>query len=360
MTYRVLFLINGLGLGNSTRSHAIIQRLAEYDVRVQVMTSGNGLWYFHDRDEVEAIHEIESLYYASNEGRISIAGTIMSFVEFSRILRRNAEKLGRLLEHFMPQAVVIDSIYSFWPMKKRKIPIVALNNSDVIHVSYRRLEDRPASIRPQFYAVEEMDYLFHRVVPDLTLSPSLNPGLPAAGRKFQRIGPIIRKGYSTARRSRDTLRVLVMLSGSKFGTPVLFQKQRYDFSIDVVGRAAPEGTEVPLGVAYHGKLLDNREFVRNADLVVLNGGFSAVSEMFCLRKPMVVIPVPNHAEQWVNGQTIVDLGVGMISTEERFEEAIFESINRIDEFRSCYDLLPAPVDGARQAAKAIVNVLEGQ
>ena len=43
---RILFLVNGLGLGNSTRCHAVMQRLIEHGAEIQVVTSGNGLWYF--------------------------------------------------------------------------------------------------------------------------------------------------------------------------------------------------------------------------------------------------------------------------------------------------------------------------
>ena len=39
---RILCLVNGLGLGNSTRCHAIIQRLVEFGVEVQVVTSETG------------------------------------------------------------------------------------------------------------------------------------------------------------------------------------------------------------------------------------------------------------------------------------------------------------------------------
>ena len=69
---RILMLVNGLGLGNSTRCHAIIQRLQEEGAHVEVVTSGNGLWYFEGRPEVSVLHEIESLYYGKKKGKLSI------------------------------------------------------------------------------------------------------------------------------------------------------------------------------------------------------------------------------------------------------------------------------------------------
>jgi uncharacterized protein (TIGR00661 family) len=106
--------------------------------------------------------------------------------------------------------------------------------------------------------------------------------------------------------------------------------------------------------------METRELLREADLVVINGGFSAVSEIFCMRKPMVVVPVPRHAEQWVNGRTIVKLGVGLMSTEEGLEAAMLEGLARIDDLRAAYARLPPPEDGAAQAAAAIARAGGGR
>lgn len=40
----ILFAVNGLGMGNSTRCHVVIQRLAA-DAEVHVITSGNRLFF---------------------------------------------------------------------------------------------------------------------------------------------------------------------------------------------------------------------------------------------------------------------------------------------------------------------------
>ena len=101
-----------------------------------------------------------------------------------------------------------------------------------------------------------------------------------------------------------------MLSGSRFGSPVMFNRTDWPFDIDVVGRPAAGDLDGPARIRFHGKLLDNKALVEKADLVVVNGGFSAVSESFSMRKPLVVIPVPNHAEQWINARTIEHLGSG--------------------------------------------------
>jgi len=352
---RILFLVNGLGLGNSTRCHAIIQHLVEIGAEVQVVTSGNGLWYFQSVPGIARLHEIASLYYGVKDGRISIGRTLGAVQDFAAILRRNGRKLASIVSAWRPDVAVTDSVYTFRPFKRGGIPLVALNNADVVHQSYRRFKDRPGSIRAQFWCVEEPDYVFHRVVPDLVISPTLDPTLPEVGGNIRRVGPIIRRGLLPGPGRSPVRNVLVMLSGSRFGSPVLFTRTDWPFEIDVVGLQAPEHWTPGDRIRYHGKLLDNKLLLEKADMVVVNGGFSAVSESFSMRKPMVVIPVPNHAEQWVNARTIEHLAVGMSARESDMESALATAVERTDRFQAGYRNIGEILDGAAQAAQLVMS-----
>ena len=53
MVKKILFLINGLGLGNSTRCSAIIERLILKKCEVSVITSGNGEWFFKNKNFIK-------------------------------------------------------------------------------------------------------------------------------------------------------------------------------------------------------------------------------------------------------------------------------------------------------------------
>ena len=75
-----------------------------------------------------------------------------------------------------------------------------------------------------------------------------------------------------------------------------------------------------------------------------------------LRKPMVVIPVPRHAEQWANGEGIRRLGLGIVATEEGLEAAIDAALRRIGEFRAAFNALPALTNGAERAAELILDL----
>jgi len=353
---RILLLVNGLGLGNSTRCYAVIQRLLSVDAEVEVVTSDNGLWFFADKPEVGRVTEIPSLRYGQKAGRINITATLFQVGTMLDIIRRAEAVVAGTIARFGPAAVVTDSTYSLRPVRRAGLPLAAINNSDMV---VRRMVGGgwPAAVLPQFLAVELSDYLFHRLLPDLVISPRLDPAETTEAGPFRRVGPIVRAACrpEPARSGRPE-RVVVMLSGSVFGSPVTLGRDRPGLTIDVVGRPAPSGGVVPEGVFYHGRVRDSLKAMRDADLVVVNGGFSAVSEALFLRKPMVVIPVPRHAEQWANGEGIRRLGLGIVATEEGLEEAIDAALRRIGEFRASFNALPALANGAERAAELILDL----
>lgn len=359
MTQRVLFLVNGLGLGNSTRCHAIIQRLAEHGAEIRVVTSGNGGWYFADKPEIGPLTEVPALQYGKRDGHISIAATLSAVGAMVRAVKAADRVVAGVLDRFCPHAVVTDSTYAVRAVKASGVPLVALNNADMVVRGMAQYRDWPLSVLPQFACIESIDFLFHRLVPDLVVSPRLDPTDHAAWGSSRRVGPIVRAHCRPCpQKEGPPRRVVIMLSGSAFGSQVSLARLHPGMVIDVIGREAPaEGGQVPNNVTFHGKIRDSAALLAEADLVIVNGGFSAVSEALCLRKPMVVIPVPRHAEQWINGRTIAALGVGMSASEEALEEAMEQAVRRIDVFRDAYRVLPDCEDGASQAAELILRLI---
>ena len=71
---------------------------------------------------------------------------------------------------------------------------------------------------------------------------------------------------------------------------------------------------------------------------------------------MLVAPVPNHAEQWVNARTVKQLGIGNIIDEASIENAIGRALEHIDEYRAAYSRLAPPPDGTAQATEAILSL----
>ena len=352
-----LFLVNGLGMGNSTRCYAVIEQLAARGAVVHVATSGNGLTYFRDKAEIASLTPVEAFFYRNARRGVSAWRTLLALGKLAGIARRKSRQIDALLDQVKPDVVVTDSEYTVAPMRRRRIPVAAINNSDVVVTECRDGRPVPLDVKSHLWLIETMDYLFHRAMCDVVISPSAKPHPPAHPR-IRRVGLILRRSVRERVPDQDVCppptgvrNVLFMLSGSVFASAVPMNGAHLPFKIHVVGR---EGTNQD-NIEYHGKLMDNIACLMAADAIVLNGGFSAVSEALALRKPTFVIPVPRHAEQFVNARTVADLGIGYVVNEHTVLDrmAALWSANRWEGYAPTKPV--TGYDGAREAADIILE-----
>jgi len=354
----ILFVVNGLGMGNSTRCYAVIEHLAARGAVVHVATSGNGLAYFQDKAEVASLTPVEAFFYRNARRGVSAWRTVLALGKLGGIAARKSRQISALLDRVKPDVVVTDSEYTVGPMRRRRIPVAAINNADVVVTECLDGRPVPGDVRAHLWMVEYMDYLFHRTMCNVVISPSAKPH-PARHPRIRRVGLMLRRCVRervpadvVSRPPSSVRNVLFMLSGSVFASAVPVNGTPLPFKIHVVGR---EGASHD-NIEYHGKLVDNLSCLLAADAIVLNGGFSAVSEAIALRKPSFVIPVPNHAEQFVNARTVADLGLGYVVNEHTVLDrmAALWSADRWEGFSPAKPL--TGYDGAREASDIVMEL----
>jgi predicted glycosyltransferase len=149
------------------------------------------------------------------------------------------------------------------------------------------------------------------------------------------------------------LSLIVMLSGSEFASQINFDSYNLPYKAEVIGRTGTNRENV----IYHGRLWDNSRKLADADILVINGGFSAVSEAFIMKKYTLVIPVPSHAEQYINAILLQESGLGDIANEENVVEKLknlFESVDRDFMER---DKPEVNGNGAKEAADKILSIM---
>ena len=356
---KLLFIVNGLGMGNATRCESIIERLIDKKIDIEILTSGNGLQYFKDRGYVSKLYELSALYYGSKNGQLSIWRTLFEIPQFILIFFNNVRFLRNLLRATDYSGVVIDSDYTIgWLRPWVRVPVFALNNADVVLEECRKLTEIPREVRMQ-YLIEKSDAWYHRAIPDMVFSPTIESRKSANTRTLKHFPPFVRQGLNV-RTTKDELRtILIMLSGSQFSTGIEFLQtlaRRGALQIQVVGREGESND----WITFHGKVYQNRDMINQADLMVINGGFSAVSEAVVLRKPAVVIPVPHHAEQFINALTVERAGLGLMAKRENIPEKINEVIDRFPEFVEAHRSFGCPANGAKLAAENIYAEISSQ
>jgi UDP:flavonoid glycosyltransferase YjiC (YdhE family) len=358
-----LFIINGLGLGNSTRCYAVMEALADSGCSLHVLTSGNGLAFFQNKPFVQSLTPMEAFFYSGSSGGISGWATLKSLRSLGSIAKSKRKQLDRLLDQLQPDVAVIDSEYAIAPLRRRGIPVIALNTSEMIVTEYLKRRPAPGTLS-HFWFIEYTDYLFHKHFCDLVLSP-FPLQTPTRNRRFRRVGLVVRStvrtwvprnselGFSPPRQIR---KVVFMLSGSVHASRIHFEQYQLPFQVEVVGRPG----ESRNNLTYHGRRMDNEALLAAADVLVINGGYSAVSEAFALRKPVFVIPVPGHAEQYVNACLVSDLGLGFMATEHDVLPQLL-NMYRQNEWTGLKQMPTAfEINGAEQAAEMIIAMAERQ
>jgi hypothetical protein len=226
--------------------------------------------------------------------------------------------------------------------------------------AYLQNRAKASGIKSHFWFVEFTDYLFHRYFCDLILSP-FPLRTPTRHPKFHRIGLIVRRAVREAvafqipkdpPSPRQLRNVVFMLSGSVHASRIPFGQHPLPFSVQVVGRDGQSSGNV----TFHGRKLNNTELLAKADALVINGGYSAVSEAFFLRKPVFVIPVPGHAEQFVNACLARDLGLGFIASENDVLGQLLEMYEQ-DRWIGRKPMPPEfETNGAEEAARLILGL----
>ena len=360
MAFSCLFVINGLGLGNSTRCHAVIEHLVAAGCDVHVLTSGNGLTYFAGRPEITSLGSMPSFFYGATNSGISGWSTLRTLPRLLKIAREKRAQLGAWVDRLKPDVAVVDSEYTLSPLRRRKIPIVAINNSEVVVTEYLKRRGKARGTSSHFWFIEFSDFLFHRRFGDLVLSP-FPLDTPTRAPNFRRVGLILRPavervalaGAGPATRLPQEVRTVVcMLSGSVHASQIDFGDGHFPFAVEVVGRSG----ESRGNVTFHGRQMDNIALLERADVLVINGGYSALSEALAFGKPTFVLPVPGHAEQFVNARLACDLGLGFAATEQDVFPRLLEMHRR----NSWIGREPRHPDlcfnGAEQAAEAILGL----
>ncbi|MCR9139468.1 MAG: hypothetical protein NXI27_25935 [Alphaproteobacteria bacterium] len=354
---RLLYIVNGLGMGNSTRCHSVIQHHNPGMYEIDVLTSGNGLKYFQNVDQIREIDEFENLFYAKDsKGNLTVFGSILGLPVMVMRYARNVFKLRGKLRAGNYSAIIIDSDYStFFVKRLAGVPIIALNNADIVVEECKKRRPLPPSIKMQYW-VERLDRLFHRIIPHHVVSPTLTPGQGSGN--LVHVPPMVRSQLRPQHKPGEVRHILLMLSGSDFGTNTDFLDDIVlpeGVVLDVVGREGMSDERI----VFHGKVFDNTELLNRADVMVINAGFSAVSEAAFLGCPVVVIPVANHAEQYINAQLISELGLGVVADSGTVLARLSHVIDHHADFLARHQEYNCLAGGAKSAATAIENWAAG-
>ncbi|HSJ18694.1 MAG TPA: glycosyltransferase family protein [Solirubrobacterales bacterium] len=327
---RILYGVNGEGMGHATRSEVVIgSLLGSNDVRVVA----SGAAYRHLRGRLPRVDEIFGPTFAMEEGEIRRWATVRQNVQHAfGELPDTVKRWVREVDQWKPDAVISD----FEPLagvyaRSTRTPLIAVDNINMLDRCRHDAE---------IIGAQRQDYLLaravaHSMVPgavEYIITTFFEPPLARGGTTL--VPPIIRPEIVAARSERGEH--LVVYSS---GDPKLLDAlHAVGVPARVYGmRGGPE--EVVVDGCVELRPRSSEDFVeslRTARGVIAGGGFSLLSEAIYLGKPILAVPLHGQFEQRMNARYVQRLGYGLCA-DEVDPEVLREFVQRLPEFEAALE-----------------------
>jgi uncharacterized protein (TIGR00661 family) len=293
---KILFGVQSEGNGHITQCIATKQYLQSQGIDVKTAFAAKkkrGLAkYFTDEFNVVTYDGFDFVF--DNVGRVVIWKTIL----------KNTFELPRLITSFVKICNVIrkekpDAIFNYYE------PLVGLTSlffRNIKYVSFGHQYAMDSSIYPRIngYPVQK---LFLRIINKIT---SLRAKIVALSyyefndEEMIVSPPMLRsESYSVSDKKEDF--VLVYLMNEDMLPQLFSEAKKYpDIKIECFTKLTKQHDELPNVKLYNldGKLFQEKMKVCKA--VICSGGFETSAEAIYQKKPLLMIPMPNHYEQRAN------------------------------------------------------------
>lgn len=328
---RILYGVNGEGMGHATRSQVVIESLLAAGHEVHVVASQAAFKYLSGL--LTNVHEIMGPKFVLEEGQIKQLATVeLNIRDLVGGAPKELRDWIRLTHEWRPEVVVTDfepfaSMYA----RASRTPLVAVDNINMLD---RCKHDKEiTSGHYEDFTVAKT--VTRRMVPNAfsyLVTTFFYP--PLLKSQTMLVPPILRQAIVDAESTQGE-HILVYSSGAEGEIATLRDS---GLPCRVYGmRGGPSEGTVDGNIEF--KPRSNEGFVedlRTARAVITGGGFSLMSEAVFLGKPMIAMPLHGQAEQLMNSRYLEREGFGIAANEltpselDRFMTGIDGFKDRID------------------------------
>jgi len=357
----------GIGLGHITRTRPIAEELSQRGIETVFSTYLDGL-EFAKHEHLPTYEAVPINFKVTSDGTIDFkltAATSGFSLGIRRFLRQVVREI-QYMKHFRPDVVFSDSrASSLLAARLLRIPVVLMLNQFRVEIIRRPSSRRLSLFDRLFFFIANIGWLFIRttiglvwgrsqviLIPDLPPPYTIcqgNLGIPKRyNKKVRLIGPIVdNHNHQSIEQDRihsqlglDSGKPLVYaaVSGPRVERNILarilldsLQRMSEHYNV-VLSRGEPSGNRSPRlvsGVRIYDWIENQDDFISASDVIVSRAGHGIMMKSLVYGKPMVLIPIPDHTEQYSNARRAIFLHVaGMIDqnrlTPETLESAIQE------------------------------------
>ena len=358
----------GIGLGHITRCEPIADALVSQGAQVVYSTYLDGLDYARRRG-LPTLPTVPIGFKVKEDGTVDFkmtAATSGFSLGVRRFLRQVMAEI-RNIKRFKPNVVVSDSrVSSLIAGKLMHVPVALILNQYRVEIVGKPSTRKITPVERLFFLIANVFWLFFRtllggvwarsdvmLIPDFpapyTISAS-NLAIPKRyRRKVKLIGPVVSEEPSH-RPSGATLNsplffacrkpvIYAAVSGPKTERTVLINLlydalSRFpdDYEI-VVSRGEPNGRSDPVrkgNLTVYDWVEDQYDLLRASSLVISRAGHGTIMKAIMLGKPMILVPIPDHTEQFGNAKRASQLGLGeIVAQREVTAERLLDATRRL-------------------------------
>jgi UDP-N-acetylglucosamine--N-acetylmuramyl-(pentapeptide) pyrophosphoryl-undecaprenol N-acetylglucosamine transferase len=359
---RIQFCPSGVGLGHVGRCIPIAQRLKKDGAEILFSTYREGFRYVQ-QEGFQAVEAPDIGVQVKPDGSIDFRLTTVKpgpFLTVYTIMKQVDAEID-YMQAFEPDVVVSDSrASSLMAAKLLDIPRICILNQFQVFIPRRRRFLKLARIADattltlvgRIWA-DVNQILIPDFPPPYTISTK-NLHVPRAYRKkMNLIGPILPVSSSDLPDKKE-LRKKLGLEESK---PVIFApisgpaKERAYFTgvLRQIFSRFPDDYQIVMSLGYpnssvepvangnvviRGWIPNRFEYLKACDVVVSRGGHGTLSQSICYGKPIILVPTPNHTEQFNNCKKAAELGVAeIIQQEDLTVDSLLAAVQKVLEKR---------------------------
>ncbi|HMK82721.1 MAG TPA: glycosyltransferase, partial [Candidatus Bathyarchaeia archaeon] len=365
---RVYLAPCGIGLGHITRAYPIAQELNDRQITTVFSTYLDGL-EFAKRNHLPTFEAVPINFKVTNEGAIDfkLTAAMSGFSLGIRTLLRQLTQEIRFMKMFKPDVVFSDSrVSSLLAAWLLRIPVVLMLNQYKIEIIRKPSNKKLTRFDRFFFRIANLGWLFVRtaiemvwgksqiiLIPDLLDPYTISLGNLAIPRRYngkiKLIGPIIgnehRDGLMLLKNEREPgkkPRIYAAVSGPKIERQVLntiliralgHLSNKYDV---VLSRGEPQGTTKPAeinGIQVFDWIRNQEDYIRESDVIIARAGHGIIMKSLTYGKPMLLIPIPDHTEQYGNSKRAESMRVAKVLEQNkvnfrRLDSLLQELLNR--------------------------------
>ena len=357
MVKRIYFTPYGVGLGHASRLITIAEKVKTNNINIKFSSFGEAVVfisrYGYHCNQVPPVD-----FSWNSQGSFSMKNSISNIPSWCKNFTTQVVKEIENMIKFSPNVVISDSrLSSIVSARLLGIPSLVLLNQIKLLLSPKLHSFKVARF------VENLNGEFIGILWSLSneiLVPDLPPPYTISENNIWNTNSVIKKikyiGFIAPKMNiseQQLIKVMNFLNFSK-NKPIIFfhisgpSKTRLPIVLKilnaqkyfrnkiqyVVSEGKPNGDTQPKKLSDNGWYYEwcpiRDELFALSDILVLRGGHTTMSQAIQFGKPIISIPIENHAEQLSNSCKIKKMGIGiMLKDDELSPEKLSESITNI-------------------------------